>query len=304
MKSRILTSLCVALVANCVSVRADDTPAQAAARAALERQFQKLNQSSGNSRNTNSVTASFQSAKSATNIAAPNTNEVPVVQGEKVAAAANKSSVPAPAIAPASPPLAEKESAQAAALAALEQKMNQMNAAATGPPAKMNSLAVPTTPPSAPVREASAAAIPVIELPAAETPPAQTPAISSAAAAPASAVPAVVAPVPKVSAAPVVTAPSVAVVPPAIPGPIALPATTPEAAMPAEPMLPSSSPGRPRPVNELVTITGKIYKNVEVERVEDDGIVISYTPAHGGWATAKVPFEDLPGQLRQQYKKP
>ena len=58
-----------------------------------------------------------------------------------------------------------------------------------------------------------------------------------------------------------------------------------------------------RPTNELVTSTGLIYKNVEVERVKDDRIVISYEPANGGWAMTNVYFQDLPIELRRQYGK-
>src|SRR5208282_5868615 len=100
--------------------------------------------------------------------------------------------------------------AQTAALAALKQKMNELNHAATVPPAETNSTAVmPVTPTAAPVREASVAATPVTETPTAEAPMTRAPAITAAAVAPASAAPAVAAPAPKVSAAPVVVAPSV-----------------------------------------------------------------------------------------------
>lgn len=281
MKTRILSSLCVVLVANCISVRADDTPAQAAARAALDQKFQQLDHSSAVASNTNSATTSAKPAESITNTV--------------------NASIAAPALA--AP--AENVSAQAAALTALNQKMDELNHVATVPPAETNSAAtMPATPTIAPIHEASVAATPVTETPAAEAPVARTPAITAAAVAPASAAPAVVAPVPKVSAAPVVAAPSVAVVPPAIPGPVALPTTIPAAATPAAPMLPPSSPGKARPTNELVTITGTIYKNVEVVRVAEDGIVISYAPMPGGWAITKVPFRDLPTEIRQQYKKP
>jgi hypothetical protein len=67
--------------------------------------------------------------------------------------------------------------------------------------------------------------------------------------------------------------------------------------------LPASSPAPVRPANELTTTTGVTYDNVEVERVMLDGIVISYTPAGGGWAMAKVYFTDLSPELRQRYHK-
>jgi cyclophilin family peptidyl-prolyl cis-trans isomerase len=67
--------------------------------------------------------------------------------------------------------------------------------------------------------------------------------------------------------------------------------------------LPSSSPKLARPAAQLVTTTGSIYKNVEVERVMSDGIIISYTPAGGGSAMTRVNFEDLSPELRQRYEK-
>jgi hypothetical protein len=38
-----------------------------------------------------------------------------------------------------------------------------------------------------------------------------------------------------------------------------------------------------------------------VEKVEPDGITISYTPVHGGLAIAKLYFDDLSDELRQKY---
>jgi hypothetical protein len=55
--------------------------------------------------------------------------------------------------------------------------------------------------------------------------------------------------------------------------------------------------------NDLVTTTGAIYKNAKLERVEADGLIISYTPPGSGMAITKVYFEDLPAHLRQQYEK-
>jgi hypothetical protein len=67
--------------------------------------------------------------------------------------------------------------------------------------------------------------------------------------------------------------------------------------------LPPSSKSPARPVNELTTISGSVYKNVEVERVMANGIVISYTPAGGGWAMTKINFEDLSPEIRLKYEK-
>jgi hypothetical protein len=66
---------------------------------------------------------------------------------------------------------------------------------------------------------------------------------------------------------------------------------------------PPSSKGSARPVNVLTTISGSVYKNVEVERVMANGIVISYTPAGGGWAMTKISFDDLSPEIRLKYEK-
>jgi hypothetical protein len=302
MKTGIFVVLCVALVANCISVRADDTPDQAAARAALEEKFYELDHPQARPPpDTNSVTVTAQPAQSTTNVtnaasataappqtapaktipvAAPAT-EVPA--GVAPAEAAPASTAPADAaFAPEVP--AANASAQAAALAAVKQKMHELDQ----PEAR-----------------------PVTETPTAEAPVAISPVIAPSVVAPLSSAPAVVAPAPKVSTAPAAAA-SVAVVPVATAGPVAVPARTQPAAASAmlkptlglhAATLPSSSPGPVRPANELVTTTGLIYKNVQVERVKEDGIIISYTPPNGGWATTKVYFQDLPAEIRQQYEK-
>jgi hypothetical protein len=42
---------------------------------------------------------------------------------------------------------------------------------------------------------------------------------------------------------------------------------------------------------------------VYVEKVESDGIIVSYTPAHGGMGMTKITFDDLSAELRQRYEK-
>jgi hypothetical protein len=302
MKARIFVVLCVALVAGCVSVSADDTPDQAAARAALEQKMYELDHPAGRPpTDTNSVAAVATPAEPTTN--ATKAASAPVVApqaapAETIPVAAPATEVPAtvapaeaapistaPADAAFSPEVpAANASAQAAALAALEQKMHELD----HPEAQ-----------------------PVTETPTAEAPVAISPEIAPSVVAPLSAAPAVVAPAPKVSTAPAAAA-SVAVVPVATAGPVAVPTRTQPAAAPAmlkpslglhAATLPSSSPGPVRPANELATISGSIYKNVEVERVMADGILISYTPANGGWAMIKVYFQNLPTEIRQQYEK-
>ncbi len=358
MKNRIILVLGVALVASGISVRAGDTPDQAAARAALEQKMDELDHAqSAPPADTNSVSAmakpaeSFTSATNATSVvAAAPAGEVPAAVAPAKAAPA--ATAPADADFPQKIP-ADNASAQAAALAALQQKMTELDQRAAQPPADANSMAAVTkrvkstanstgtaaikvvTSPTAPAAEdsaagnalAQAAALaavrqkmtelnqpetqPVTETPTAQAPVAISPGIVPSTAVPVSSAPAVVAPAPEVSAAPDAAA-AVAVAPAANAESVAMPAGTQPAAAPAAPgpalavpapILPSSSPGQARPVNQLVTTTGAIYKDVEVESVKDDGLIISYTAANGSWAMTKVYFEDLPAEIRQQYGK-
>jgi hypothetical protein len=363
MKTRIIVVLGVALVAGGISVRAD-TPEQAAARAALEQKMDELDHApTSPPADTNSVTTMAkpaEAASSATDLASAATTTPVTAPAETIPAVAPTAEDPATvtpakatpvATAPADADFPETipaadASAQAAALAALQQKMSELDQPAARPSPDTNSMAtaakspesitttstVPAnavTSPAAPVTEAAAAvnasvqavalaavqqkiqelnkpeAQPVTETPAAQAPVAVSPVIAPTTAATPSASPAVVAPAPEVSTAPA-AAPEVAVVPAAPAEPVAVPAETQPAVAPAvsAPMiLPYSSPGHARPVNQLVTMSGAIYKDVEVEGVKDDGIVISYTTANGSWAMAKVHFEDLPAEIRQQYGK-
>jgi len=295
MKAATVVVFCVALVESCIFARADDTPNQAIARAALEQKLYQLNHPAAPpSPDTNSTAAVAKPVESATNTIGMVTTNAATLQTAPAA-----TSPPDAAFAPEVP--ADNASVQAAALAALKEKMYELNHAEARPTPGTKSIAAVATN-LAPANEASAAATPVIETPIAEAPVAKSPVIASSVVAPHSAAPAVVVPTPKVSTAPAAAA-SVAAVPAAIPGPVAMPAITPPATAPATPGLPASSPGQVRPANELVTTTGAIYKNVEVERVVPDGIVISYTPANGDWAMTKVYFRDLPAAIRQQYEK-
>jgi hypothetical protein len=308
MKAGTFMIICAAVIASGIAIQADDTADQAAARAALEQKFYQLDHPEAlPPTDTNSTAALAQSSESATPVT--NAASVPPAPATKVpAAVALAKAAPAPS-APADADFAQKipvadASAQAAALAALNQKMNELNLPEAQPPPVTHSTAtLATAPMIAPLHEPSAAATPVTEAPTAEAPVAVAPAMAPAAVAPVSAAAAAVAPAPKVSTAPAAAA-SVAVVPIATPGPVTLPADTPRAAAPATPQLPSGSSGQARPANELVTTTGVIYKNVEVQKVMADAIVISYTPVHGDWAMAKVYFRDLPPEIRQQYEKP
>jgi hypothetical protein len=308
MKAGTFLIICAALMASGIGIQADDTADQAAARAALEQKFYQLDHPEApTTTDANSTAVLAQPSESATPVT--NATSATPAQATKVPAAVAPAKTAPASTAPADADFAQKipaadVSAQAAALAALNEKMNELNPPAAQPPPLTNSTATMTTAPMvAPLHEPSAAATPVTEAPTAEAPVARTPAMAPAAVAPVSVAPAAVAPAPKVSTAPAAAA-SVTVVPVATPGPVTLPASTTPAATPAAPPLPSGSTGQVRPANELVTASGVIYKNVEVQKVMADAIVISYTPAHGDWAMTKVYFRDLPPDIRQQYEKP
>jgi len=281
MKAGKMVILSVALVATGISVRAEDTPDQAAARAALEQKLYELDHPEAQ------TPSQANSAPAATQPAAPATNAT------IAAVAAPASTAPAETGFTTNLPAANP-SAQAAALAAMEQKMDELNQLQAGSTSDTNATATPV---AIPANEASAAATPVTESPSAEAPMAIAPTIASAKVAPVSAAPAVVAPAPKVSPAPP-AATSVAAVPTASSLPVMASQAPPVAAFPP------SAPGQVRPANELVTTSGITYKNVEVQKVTADAIVISYTPALGGWARTKIYFRDLPPEIRQQYEKP
>lgn len=306
MKTRILTGLCIAFMAAFISVRAEDNHDQAAARAALEQKMYELNHPGTQpSADTNSATTTVvQPVEPVTN--ATGTASAPAVSpraapAKTISEPALAAEVPAkftpakaaPALtAPAGSDFDAKippnnASAQAAALTALNQKMEELNQPEARTAPETNSAPEMAT-------------APITETPAAEVPVAKTPAMAPAAVAPISTAPAVVVPAPKVATAPAAAASTVAVAPAAVPGPAAAPARISPAAMLP---FPFSSPRLARPTNELVTNSGKTYRNVEVQRVVSDGIFISYIPVHGGWAMTKVPFKDLPPEIRKQYEK-
>lgn len=56
-----------------------------------------------------------------------------------------------------------------------------------------------------------------------------------------------------------------------------------------------------KPANQLVTVNGDVYNNVNVEKIDPDGIYISYTPAAGGIAITKIYLYELSPELRQRY---
>lgn len=110
------------------------------------------------------------------------------------------------------------------------------------------------------------------------------------------------------AAAPV-AATATALVPAMSAQPAAAPTEAPSAASVATPT-PKLAVAQPKssgpaakvnPTNELVTTDGTIYENVQVEKVQPDGIVISYTLPTGGVAMSKVFYSQLSPQSRQQF---
>jgi len=174
---------------------------------------------------------------------------------------------------------------QAAARAALVKKLFELTTPQAQPP-RWDSGAVvvrpdqPTNQPSEPVVNKS-------------EPPQTTPAATNL-------------PAPPVKEAPAAITPAVAATPvPApikAPTPVLLPAITKPSPPPVAVKVPKPALKWP-PANDFVTTTGTIYKEARVEKVEPDGVIISYVPARGGIAMTKVSFEDLPSYLRQQYER-
>src|SRR5580704_5851130 len=52
---------------------------------------------------------------------------------------------------------------------------------------------------------------------------------------------------------------------------------------------------------EIKTAEGKIYRKVEIQRVDPDGLAIAYKPDVGGVGMTKLKFRDLPEDMQQRY---
>ena len=165
---------------------------------------------------------------------------------------------------------AEDTPDQAAARAALQQKMFELGhppapPAAGQPMATWSDPAGPTAnPPAAPATHAAPAAAIVPDAP---------PAVAMAAPAPAA-------------------RPRPAARPPRPPANLIITGT--KAADPGTGAILTS---------DILANSGFTYRDAHVEKVEGDGLVISYTPAGGGLVITKLSFSDLPAQVRQQYEK-
>jgi hypothetical protein len=53
---------------------------------------------------------------------------------------------------------------------------------------------------------------------------------------------------------------------------------------------------------QITTADGRTYQNVSVQRVDPDGLLVSYQPQASGLGVAKLKFRDLPDSVREQYK--
>jgi len=55
------------------------------------------------------------------------------------------------------------------------------------------------------------------------------------------------------------------------------------------------------PSNVITTATGAVYRNVQVEKAEPDGLTVSYTPSGGGIGIVKIKFDQLSDEWKQSY---
>ncbi len=68
-------------------------------------------------------------------------------------------------------------------------------------------------------------------------------------------------------------------------------------------LLRTAAGGQPPQIagGQIVTREGVIYKEVVVQKMVPDGLVIAYTPKDGGMSIAKIKFKDLSDGLQQQF---
>jgi len=55
------------------------------------------------------------------------------------------------------------------------------------------------------------------------------------------------------------------------------------------------------PSNEIRTASGAVYKSVQVEKAEPDGLTVSYIPSGGGIGIVKIKFDQLSDEWKKQY---
>jgi S1-C subfamily serine protease len=63
----------------------------------------------------------------------------------------------------------------------------------------------------------------------------------------------------------------------------------------------SAQPTVTKNPTQIVARDGTIYKTVAIQKVDPDGLTISYSMAGGGMGMAKLKFGDLPDELQQKY---
>jgi hypothetical protein len=63
---------------------------------------------------------------------------------------------------------------------------------------------------------------------------------------------------------------------------------------------PVSPPAIVKPTRDIVPIYGEVFKNAQVEKVQADGVIISYWNAHGGFELTWVDFNVLTPEFRKQ----
>ncbi len=188
---------------------------------------------------------------------------------------------------------ADDTPAQATAREALEQRLTELDSRHGQPPLSTVTPANTATnvTGTVPVNAETPQAGTVAEAPATETQPPAAATTIEPIPTPVVEAPATIVPV---AAAPAAVVPAVAasaVAAPAMSQPTPAPVAT-------------ESSVRPVPAtgtNEIETATGAIYRNALVEKVEPDGIIVSFTPAGGGLAITRISFDELSDELRKQY---
>jgi hypothetical protein len=268
MKTQIELALLIVLAAGFVSVQAEDNPSQAAARAALIKKLNVLDAP---------LTPPPPAQNSSAAVASPgkpeNQPEQPVVLKPEtpptVPLTTNMTAAPAPE----KPGVVTSPAPPRWDVAAAGSQTNMVVApAAEAPAAGVRAAVVQPVPAPGNPQPPAASSLPA--RPAHET---------SAAVAPAASVRMVAAPPQELQ-----------------------PLTAPPKPKPAALIVGAKTTNPPKngaATHDLVTTTGAIYKNAAVEKVEADGVIVSYSPAGGGLAIAKIYFDDLPAVVRQQYER-
>jgi len=54
-------------------------------------------------------------------------------------------------------------------------------------------------------------------------------------------------------------------------------------------------------LGRITTLDGKVYEKVTLEKVDPDGLLVTYVPTGGGSGSAKLKFRNLPTELQQRF---